>query len=127
MKKLTLISIWGGILIGYIISLINSNNRDDKAISGSSCLITAEDTLHYEYDGAITYEDYWNMKKHTYIYNGEIGIQHNELLPLKGFVQTASDAALIADAYILFAFGHFASFLLLLPDILSIGPTVIFS
>lgn len=109
MKPLTIISIFGGILMGYIISLISSNNRDDKVISGPSCLIIAEDTLYYENEGVITFANYLNMEKHTYIYNGEIGIQHDELLPVKGFVQTASDAALIADAYIQFAFGHFAS------------------
>ena len=95
--------------MGYIISLISFNNRDDKAISDPSCLIISEDTIYYENGGAITFADYWNMEKHTYIYNGEIGIQHNELLPVKGFVQTASDAALIADAYIHFTFGHYAS------------------
>ena len=95
--------------MGYIISLIISNNRDDKEESGSLYLIVAEDTLCYEDNRTITYEDYWNMEKYTYIYNGEIGIIHNELLPVNGLFRTASDAALIADAYICFSFGHFAS------------------
>lgn len=107
-KKITIISIIWGILMGYIFSLISSNNRDGKNASGY-LFIDAKDTICYEDNGTITFEDYLNKEKYTYIYNGEIGILHNDLLPEKGFVQTASDAALIADAYIHFTFGHFIS------------------
>lgn len=109
MKHWTFVCILFGLLMGIVVSLINSYNRDDKVATSPNYLIVAEDTLFYKDEGSMTFEEYWNMKKHTYIYNGEIGVAHNEMLPPKGLVQSASDAALIADAYIRFAFGQTVS------------------
>ena len=64
----TLISIFGGILTGFIVSLIISNDRDGKVVSVRPCIIVAEDTLYYEDDGTITFEDYSKMVKYAYIY-----------------------------------------------------------